>query len=230
MAADTVLDRPDGIDRPLIGQVVRTFYDLVRRDTVLGPIFNPRVEVWPAHEAKIVRFWSSVLLMSGEYHGKPYLTFGIPRDAFIPMAGVAEFTLGFGLLSTVLIRRLSAIALFIIFNAAVYPFGRIDLIGHGLIMAALVAVASHSWREGTTQRGFGATFVRIPASLAAAIAAFSFLYWGAHDLIYRTVPANLAENHSTHSPDPDHPHPIAEAQPAVPIGTSRLTRTALVLP
>lgn len=161
---------------------------------------------------------------------KPYLTFGIPRDAFIPMAGVAEFTLGFGLLSTVLIRRLSAIALFIIFNAAVYPFGRIDLIGHGLIMAALVAVASHSWREGTTQRGFGATFVRIPASLAAAIAAFSFLYWGAHDLIYRTVPANLAENHSTHSPDPDHPHPIAEAQPAVPIGTSRLTRTALVLP
>lgn len=71
MAADTVLDRPDGIDRPLIGQVVRTFYDLVRRDTVLGPIFNPRVEVWPAHEAKIVRFWSSVLLMSGEYHGNP---------------------------------------------------------------------------------------------------------------------------------------------------------------
>jgi hypothetical protein len=35
------------------------------------------------------------------------------------MAGVAEFTLGFGLLWTPLVRRLSAITLFIIFNAAV---------------------------------------------------------------------------------------------------------------
>ena len=55
---------------------------------------------------------------------KPFLTFGMPRDVFIPMAGVAEFTMGFGLLWTPLVRRLSAIALFVIFNAAVYPFGR----------------------------------------------------------------------------------------------------------
>src|SRR5690606_3993938 len=27
---------------------------------------------------------------------KPFLTFGMPRDVFIPMAGVAEFTMGFG--------------------------------------------------------------------------------------------------------------------------------------
>ena len=66
---------------------------------------------------------------------KPFLTFGMPRDVFIPMAGVAEFTMGFGLLWTALVRRLSAITLFVIFNAAVYPFGRIDLVGHALIMA-----------------------------------------------------------------------------------------------
>ena len=35
--------------------------------------------------------------------------------------------MGFGLLWTPLVRRLSAIALFVIFNAAVYPFGRTDL-------------------------------------------------------------------------------------------------------
>ena len=46
----------------------------------------------------------------------------MPRDVFIPMAGVAEFTMGFGLLWTALVRRLSAITLFVIFNAAVYPF------------------------------------------------------------------------------------------------------------
>src|SRR3546814_20083808 len=40
---------------------------------------------------------------------KPFLTFGLPRDLFIPMAGVAEFTLGFGMLWTPLVRRLSAV-------------------------------------------------------------------------------------------------------------------------
>ncbi|MCF1709342.1 group III truncated hemoglobin [Tabrizicola sp. J26] len=64
-------ERADAIDRPLIGLVVRTFYDLVRRDPVLGPIFNPRIEDWVEHEAKLTRFWSSVLLMTGEYHGTP---------------------------------------------------------------------------------------------------------------------------------------------------------------
>ena len=38
---------------------------------------------------------------------KPFLTFGMPRDVFIPMAGVAEVTMGFGLLWTPLVRRLS---------------------------------------------------------------------------------------------------------------------------
>lgn len=61
----------EGIDRTLIALVVQRFYARVRADAVLGPIFNPRVEDWPEHEAKITRFWSSVLLMSGEYHGSP---------------------------------------------------------------------------------------------------------------------------------------------------------------
>jgi hypothetical protein len=73
---------------------------------------------------------------------KPFLTFGMPRDVFIPMAGVAEFTMGFGLIWTPLVRRLSAIALFLIFNAAAYPFGRVDLVGHALIMAVIVAIAA----------------------------------------------------------------------------------------
>lgn len=135
---------------------------------------------------------------------KPYLTFGLPRDAFIPMAGVAEFTLGFGLLSTALIRRLSAVALLVIFNAAVYPFGRIDLIGHGLIMAALVAIAVHDWKPARTEQP--EKLLAIPTGLSAALILFASLYWGAHGLIYSPGNAILAGQHSTHSPDPDHPH------------------------
>jgi hemoglobin len=69
----------EGIDRSLIALVVRHFYARVRADAVLGPIFNRRVEDWLDHEAKITRFWSSVLLMSGEYHGSPMqVHLGIP--------------------------------------------------------------------------------------------------------------------------------------------------------
>jgi hemoglobin len=69
----------EGIDRELIARVVQRFYARVRGDAVLGPIFNPRVEDWPEHETKITRFWSSVLLMSGEYHGSPMqVHLGIP--------------------------------------------------------------------------------------------------------------------------------------------------------
>lgn len=77
---------------------------------------------------------------------KPFLTFGMARDIFIPMAGVAEFTLGFGLLWSPLVRRLSAVALLLIFTTAVYPFGRIDLVGHALIMAVLVLIAADQTR------------------------------------------------------------------------------------
>jgi hemoglobin len=76
----------EGIDRELIARVVRRFYAKVRGDAVLGPIFNPRVEDWPEHEAKIMRFWSSVLLMTGEYHGSP-----MQVHLGIPDLGRAEF-------------------------------------------------------------------------------------------------------------------------------------------
>ncbi|MCF1709341.1 DUF305 domain-containing protein [Tabrizicola sp. J26] len=138
---------------------------------------------------------------------KPFLTFGLPRDAFIPMAGVAEFTLGFGLLSTRLIRRLSAIALLVIFTAAVFPFGRVDLIGHGLIMAALIVIAVDRGQEPGRQPGPARVLVKIPASMAASLLVFAGAYWGTHDMIYDRAPSEVAGYPATHSPDPDHPHP-----------------------
>jgi hemoglobin len=62
-----------GLDREGIERVVHAFYDVIRADGVLGPIFNERIapERWPAHLANMVEFWSSVLLLTGSYKGKP---------------------------------------------------------------------------------------------------------------------------------------------------------------
>lgn len=139
---------------------------------------------------------------------KPFLTLGMPRDAFIPMAGVAEFTMGFGMIWTPLVRRLSAIALFVIFNAAVYPFGRIDLIGHALIMAVIVAIAADHTREVHFLPALKSRLAGVPTGLAAALLIFATGYWGLHIAFYGPegrIGAPAGEM-STHSYSPEHPH------------------------
>ncbi len=55
----------------MIREVVEHFYGSARRDPELGPIFAAAVEDWDAHFDTLCDFWSSVLLMSGRYHGTP---------------------------------------------------------------------------------------------------------------------------------------------------------------
>ncbi|WP_244490228.1 hypothetical protein [Rhizobium sp. Root483D2] len=139
---------------------------------------------------------------------KPFLTFGMPRDVFLPMAGVTEFTLGFGLLWTPLIRRLSALALIVIFTAAVWPFGRVDLIGHGLIMAILLAVAADHRTGVDVLTNLKRGTWRIPIGMASALVIFCTAYWGLH-LAFYGIDGKLDGHEgpkSTHSYDPEHPH------------------------
>src|SRR3712207_9082000 len=60
---------------------------------------------------------------------KPFLTFGLPRDVFIPMAGVAGFALGFFPLLAPPLRRPSAFGVLLIFNAAGLALGRMGPFG-----------------------------------------------------------------------------------------------------
>jgi len=60
-----------GIDEFMIERLVHGFYAKVRKDRVLGPIFDRRVKNWDLHLKRMCMFWSSVVLMSGRYHGQP---------------------------------------------------------------------------------------------------------------------------------------------------------------
>ena len=59
-----------------IRRLLDTFYDRVRGDAQLGPVFARAVgtsdEAWATHLAKLADFWSSVMLRSGRYHGDPF--------------------------------------------------------------------------------------------------------------------------------------------------------------
>jgi len=64
---------PDGLDERMIRDVVHGFYGAIGSDELLGPIFNGAIapDAWPAHLAKMCDFWSSILLKSSRYEGRP---------------------------------------------------------------------------------------------------------------------------------------------------------------
>lgn len=62
---------PPEITRQDIELLVEAFYEHVRNDPVLGPVFNPAVHDWDEHKATLVKFWSAVVLGTREYRGNP---------------------------------------------------------------------------------------------------------------------------------------------------------------
>ncbi|MEO7567670.1 MAG: group III truncated hemoglobin [Aestuariivirga sp.] len=59
------------LDERILTRLVHSFYDKVRADPILAPVFAEHVSDWGPHLAKMVDFWSSVALMTGRYHGLP---------------------------------------------------------------------------------------------------------------------------------------------------------------
>jgi hypothetical protein len=114
----------------------------------------------------------------------PYLTFGLPQYSFVIMSGVAEFVMGFGLIWTPLTRRLSALALVFIFSSAIIIFGRMDLIGHSLIIAILLItiVDRTPYHAPFTQLKNHYSNVMIMG--CASFIFFASSYWGLHRVIY----------------------------------------------
>lgn len=60
-------------------QLVSSFYARVRRDELLGPVFESHVADWTAHTVKLTDFWSSALRGTRRYRGMP-----MPIHAALP--------------------------------------------------------------------------------------------------------------------------------------------------
>lgn len=64
-----------------IKSLVDAFYEKVRQDALLAPIFNERIkDNWPQHLEKMYAFWETVLLDGRTYPGSPF-----PPHARLPV-------------------------------------------------------------------------------------------------------------------------------------------------
>lgn len=61
--------------------LVNSFYDEVRKDALIGPIFDEKInDRWPIHLEKMYRFWQTILLDERTYYGAPF-----PPHADLPV-------------------------------------------------------------------------------------------------------------------------------------------------
>lgn len=65
------MSAPIALDEARLAILVDRFYDRVRADVLLGPVFDAAVHDWPAHKRRLTAFWCSVVLRSASYHGNP---------------------------------------------------------------------------------------------------------------------------------------------------------------
>ncbi len=69
-----------GIDEAMIERLVRSFYDRVQADPLIGPVFAARISAWEPHLQQMFAFWSSVALSTGRYQGAP-----MRKHLFLPI-------------------------------------------------------------------------------------------------------------------------------------------------
>ncbi|QYS88411.1 group III truncated hemoglobin [Flavobacterium columnare] len=67
-------------NRTDIELLVNSFYDNVKIDTLIGPIFNGAIKDWTPHLNKMYNFWETVLLEVHSYSGAPF-----PPHAKMPL-------------------------------------------------------------------------------------------------------------------------------------------------
>ena len=58
-------------NRENISLLVNTFYGKIRKDEMLGPIFNGIIKDWPEHLDRLTDFWETNLLFTRKYKGNP---------------------------------------------------------------------------------------------------------------------------------------------------------------
>jgi hemoglobin len=134
--------QPEGLDETAFATQVGRFYDKVRADPLLGPVFNPRVDDWDAHKVLMTSFWATVALGTGHYRGNP-----LARHQPLPI-GNEHFARWLKLWRETAHEVLAA-------DAARLLTGQAERIGYGLRIG--MGLAQHQpGREHGALRGVGA--------------------------------------------------------------------------
>ena len=132
--------------------------------------------IWASVEKWAYPGWTYPVLQA-----QPEISFGFAPGLYMDAAGVIEFACAFGLLWTPLVRRLSALALLFVFISAILPFGKLDAVGHLMIIIILIGILFDS--QPSKPRPPILSVVIMAAVLVINLLA----YYGLHKFFYRSI-------------------------------------------
>src|SRR5258708_282986 len=138
--------------------------------------------LWPSIEKFVYPGWVAPIAIT-----HPEVTLGFDVATVVTAAGVVDFGLSFALFWTPLVRRLPALALMALLTAATFDFGKVDGIGHLMIIAILMVVFAHP--GSAPERCHPAL---APIASGITLAAVIFLYTGGRPPFYGPEPASVA--------------------------------------
>jgi hypothetical protein len=134
--------------------------------------------MWASVEKWAYPEWSFPLFST-----HPDMALGFTPEFFMRSAGSVEFALAFALIWTPLVRRIAATILAAMFISAVAEFGKVDLIGHTLIVVVLLGIVAENGSQRVQDLRVSWT---IPAAYASALAFFLTIYYYGHAMLYGT--------------------------------------------
>lgn len=115
------------------------------------------------------------------FEEQPQLLLGFEPFFYMTTAGVVEFVLAFGLIWTPFVRRVSAIILAIMFIGAILEFGKIDAIGHLMIIVMLLIFAADDEPKLDRPPILAPTLYGIALTFTLAA------YYGMHSIIFGSI-------------------------------------------
>jgi hypothetical protein len=134
--------------------------------------------MWASIEKWAYPEWSYPLFIT-----HPTMSLGFTPEFYMRAAGAVEFALAFSLIWTPLVRRIGAIMLAAMFISAVVPFGKVDFIGHSLIIVALFGIVAD---DGGTRARLRHSWL-IPFAYASSLTVFLAAYYLAHTALFGTA-------------------------------------------
>ncbi len=111
----------------------------------------------------------------------PEIALDLNPHFYMISAGVLEFGLAFALLCAPLVRRLGALVLTVMFISAIFDFGKIDAIGHSMIIVVLLGILTDD-RPVARRPPYAA-----PIAFCVALGLYLGAYWGLHAALYGTT-------------------------------------------
>jgi hypothetical protein len=122
-------------------------------------------------------------------HTHPEMTFGMDHDLYMTVSGFVEFFLAAFLLVGRFFGRVAAVGLIVLFVGAIPVFGKVDAIGHLMIVLALIAIILQGEQHATRHLSF--SWMRHSfgtgtqtGSILAMLCFFVTAYYGLHAAIY----------------------------------------------